>query len=117
MGSSAAMDLETVAFRMTLNPGEADEYRRRHDALWPDLAGELRTRGVVDYRIFLDPETNHLFAVMTRRRDHGLDSLPQTDVMQRWWAMMADVMHTHPDKSPVQVPLAEMFVLPPAAKE
>lgn len=102
---------ETVAFRMTLDPGQADDYRRRHDAIWPDLVDELRARGVVDYRIFLDPETNALFAVMTRRRDHTLDALADTDVMRRWWAMMGDIMQTHPDRSPVQIALKEMFVL------
>jgi L-rhamnose mutarotase len=105
------VSLETVAFRMILHPGQAAEYRRRHDAIWPELAADLKARGVVDYRIFLDPGTSHLFAVMTRRRDHGLDGLPQTELMQRWWAMMADVMQTEPDGSPVQVDLPEMFVL------
>ncbi len=104
-------DLETVAFRMVMNSGQADEYRRRHDGIWPELAAELRARGVVDYRIFLDPETGHLFAVMTRRKNHALESLPQTDVMQRWWAMMVDIMQTNPDGSPTQISLAEMFVL------
>lgn len=104
--------VETVAFRMTLNPGEAAEYRRRHDDIWPELVEELRRRGVIDYRIFLDPETQALFAVMTRRRDHMLDSLPRTEVMQRWWAMMGDIMQTNPDWSPEQIDLEEMFVLP-----
>ena len=100
---------ETVAFRMRLHAGQADEYRRRHDALWPELATLLREAGVVDYRIFLDEETLSLFAVLTRRVDHGLDALPSHPVMRRWWAMMADIMDTHPDDEPVQVPLTEMF--------
>ena len=58
---------ETVAFRMRLLPGHADEYRRRHDAIWPELAVLLREAGVVDYRIFLDEETQALFAVLTLR--------------------------------------------------
>ncbi|MFA4940302.1 L-rhamnose mutarotase [Brevundimonas sp.] len=103
--------IETVAFRMRLHPGQADEYRRRHDAIWPELANELKTRGVLDYRIFLDPESLALFAVMTRRRDHGLAALPDTEIMQRWWAMMGDIMQTNPDQSPVQVDLQPMFTL------
>lgn len=105
------MSIETIAFRMNMNPGEAREYRKRHDEIWPELSDELIRRGVLDYRIFLDPETNALFAVMIRRTDHQLDSLPQTDVMKRWWAMMGDIMETNPDTSPVQVFLDEMFVL------
>ena len=101
---------ETVAFRMRLHEGQAEEYRRRHDAIWPELVALLREAGVVDYRIFLDEETRALFAVLTRRADHGLDSLPNHPVMQRWWAMMADIMDTEADNSPVQVPLREVFV-------
>ena len=103
--------VETVAFRMMLDPGQAEEYRARHDAIWPELVAELHGRGVLDYRIFLDPESHALFAVMTRRIDHDLDSLPRTEVMQRWWAMMGDIMQTNPDQSPVQVDLQPMFVL------
>lgn len=100
---------ETVAFRMQVHAGHEDEYRRRHDAIWPELAALLRDAGVVEYRIFLDPETRALFAVLTRRADHTLGALPHHPIMQRWWAMMADIMDTNPDQSPVQVPLREVF--------
>jgi L-rhamnose mutarotase len=102
---------ETVAFRMQLHRGQAEEYRRRHDEIWPELVTLLREGGVVDYRIFLDEPTHALFAVLTRRTDHALDALPAHPVMRRWWAMMADLMDTHPDNAPVQVALTEMFRL------
>lgn len=103
------MSTETVAFRMTMNPGQAQEYKRRHDEIWPELSDALLRAGVLDYRIFLDSETNHLLAVMTRRIDHTLADLPKTEVMQRWWAMMADIMQTSPDNVPVQVDLHPVF--------
>lgn len=103
--------IETVAFRMTLNPGQADEYRRRHDEIWPELSDALIAAGVLDYRIFLDPVSNALFAVLTRRVDHTLADLPRTQVMQDWWAMMADIMQTGPDNVPAQVDLQPMFYL------
>jgi L-rhamnose mutarotase len=107
---SPAME-ETVAFRMTLDPGQAEAYRRRHDEIWPELTQALITAGVIDYRIWLDPQSHHLFAVLRRRVDHTLDRLPDTEVMQRWWAMMADIMQTHPDNVPVQVDLMPVFHL------
>ncbi|ADL02173.1 L-rhamnose mutarotase [Brevundimonas subvibrioides] len=102
---------ETIAFRMNMNPGQAEEYRRRHDDIWPALSEALIAAGVIDYRIFLDPQSDHLFAVMTRRVDHTLADLPGTDVMQRWWAMMADIMQAGPDNVPVQVDLDPVFHL------
>ncbi|MFC7705416.1 L-rhamnose mutarotase [Plastorhodobacter daqingensis] len=100
------------AFRMMLNPGAADEYRRRHDEIWPELAALLRDAGVSDYSIHLDPETNALFGILTRPEDHGMGNLPSHPVMRRWWAHMADLMQTHPDNAPVSVPLVPMFHLP-----
>ena len=101
--------IETVAFRMTMNPGQAGEYRRRHDGIWPELSDALIEAGVLDYRIFLDPVSDALFAVLTRRIDHTLADLPKTQIMQDWWAMMADIMETGPDNVPTQVNLQPMF--------
>ncbi len=39
------------AFKMFLNPGAAHEYRRRHDAIWPELAALLKAKGVANYSI------------------------------------------------------------------
>jgi len=101
-----------IAFRMNLNPGQAAEYERRHDAIYPELVTALKDAGVSDYSIWLDPETHHLFGILTRTDDHGMDALPQTEVVKRWWAWMCDIMESHPDNAPVQVPLARVFYLP-----
>ncbi len=103
--------METIAFRMFLNPGQAAEYRRRHDAIWPELADLLRESGVRDYSIFLDESTHVLFAVLKRPRGHTMDALPQHPVMRRWWAHMGDIMRTNADGSPVVEPLPCLFHL------
>lgn len=102
---------ERIAFRMNLNPGQAAEYERRHDAIFPDLAKALKDAGVSDYTIWLDPETNHLFATLVRADDHTMDGLPATAIVKRWWAYMADIMQTHPDNVPVQIELKKVFHL------
>ena len=103
---------EKHAFAMRLKPGCADEYRRRHDAIWPELAGLLRGAGVSDYSIHLEPGTGLLFAVLWRRRDHAMDALPDHPLMRRWWVHMADLMDTEPTGAPTVLPLAPMFDLP-----
>lgn len=103
--------MQKYAFRMQLSPGAADEYRSRHDAIWPELVDLLRAAGVSDYSIHLDPETNALFGMLTRPEDHGMDDLPSHPVMRRWWAHIAGLMQTHPDDEPVAVPLVPMFHL------
>jgi len=99
------------AFRMNLNPGQAEEYRKRHDEIWPELIDALRAAGVQDYRIFLDPESLALFAVLTHDDQHLLDELPGLDVMQRWWQHMQSIMPSHPDASPITVDLLPVFSL------
>lgn len=101
--------MSRIAFTMHLHPGQSEEYKRRHDALWPELADLLRSTGISNYSIFLDEETNILFGVMDVENSAALDNLPKHPVMQRWWAFMGDIMATNPDNSPVSKPLKEVF--------
>lgn len=104
--------MQKHAFTMRLAPGQAEEYKRRHDAIWPELVTLLKEAGVSDYSIHLDPDTHTLFGVLWRTDDHRMDDLPGTEIMQRWWAHMADIMDTHPDNAPVTKPLQPMFHMP-----
>lgn len=103
---------EKIAFTMKLFRGNEDEYRRRHDEIWPELVVLLRDCGIRDYSIHLDRATGTLFAVLWRDADHGMDDLAHHPVMQRWWAHMADIMATGPDGAPVVTPLETVFHLP-----
>ena len=100
-----------IAFRMFLNPGQRDEYQRRHDAIWPELMDLLKTSGISDYSIYLDEERDVLFAVLRLSDGHTMDRLPQHPVMRRWWAYMADIMKSNADGSPVTQALPCMFHL------
>ena len=103
--------MERYAFKMQLNPGCQAEYQKRHDEIWPELVDLLHQAGVSDYSIHLDTETNILFGMLTRTVPHAMDALPETAVMQRWWAHMADIMQTHPNNQPVAVPLVPVFYM------
>ena len=104
--------MEKYAFKMRLNPGCEAEYKRRHDEIWPELVELLWDAGVSDYSIHLDRETLILFGILWRRDDHRMDSLPQSAVMRRWWAHMADIMETNAANEPVAVPLELVFYMP-----
>lgn len=101
-----------LAFKMQLFKGSEEEYKKRHDALWPELQQLLKETGVQDYSIFLDETTNNLFGVLTIDDPKAMDSLPAHPVMKKWWAYMKDIMESNPDNSPVSVPLKEVFYLP-----
>ena len=101
-----------VAFKMKLHRGFEEEYRKRHDELWPELEQLLKETGISEYSIFLDSETNSLFGILKAEDPSALDNLPAKPVMQRWWAYMKDIMESNPDNSPVSIPLEEVFYLP-----
>ena len=98
-----------AAFTMKLKPGFQAEYKRRHDAIWPELVRELEAAGVSDYSIYLDESTLTLFAFQRLKDHHTSAALPSREVVKRWWKYMADIMETNPDNSPVVTDLREVF--------
>lgn len=101
-----------LAFKMKLHKGFEEEYKKRHDGLWPELEALLKNTGISEYSIFLDSETNSLFGILKADDPSALNNLPSKLVMQKWWAYMKDIMESNPDNSPVSIPLEEVFYLP-----
>lgn len=103
--------MQRYGFKMHLDAGRRDEYRKRHDEIWPELVEVLHQAGVTNYSIFLDEETNVLFGYLERPDDHGMEDLPRHPVMKLWWQHMKDVMRTNADGSPVAVALTPVFYM------
>jgi L-rhamnose mutarotase len=103
--------MKRVAGKMKLLPGFQEEYKKRHDEIWPELKNLLLSKGIDDYSIFLDEETNSLFAILKIAEPAALDELPEYEIMKKWWNYMKDIMETNKDSSPVYIPLKEMFYL------
>ncbi len=100
-----------TSFKMKLKPGFEEEYKKRHDEIWPELAQEISDAGVYDYSIYLDQETLTLFAMHKLTDENTADLLPQSAILRKWWDYMADIMEVNPDNSPVITPLKEVFYL------
>jgi len=103
--------MKRLAFKMQLKQDCAEEYKKRHDAIWPELKQLLKKAGISDYSIFLDEETNTLFAVQNIEGDGSSQDLGLEPIVQKWWVHMADIMETNKDNSPVSRPLKEVFYL------
>ncbi len=101
--------MKRYGFKMKLKPGFREEYKKRHDAIWPELKKIIRDSGVSDYSIFLDIETNILFAVQKSSGEQTSQDMGNNPVIQKWWSYMADIMEVNPDQSPVTIPLEEVF--------
>ena len=103
--------MKRQSFKMFLKPGFEEEYEKRHNEIWPELVKLLKDAGVSNYSIFLDKDTNTLYAYQEVSGEGGSQDLGTTEIVQKWWAFMADIMETNPDNSPVSIPLQEVFHL------
>ncbi len=100
-----------VAFKMKLKPGFKEEYKKRHDELWPELKTLLNNQGVSNYSIFFDEETNIIFGVQDLEGENSSQDLGTLEIVRKWWAFMADIMETNADNSPITVSMDEVFYM------
>ena len=98
-------------FKMSVHHGQQAEYARRHQPIWRDLEEALFAHGVRTYSIFLDEGTNELFAYVEFESEDRWQALAQTEVCQRWWKHMREIMPSNADGSPVSSELKEVFRL------
>ena len=101
--------MKRVAFKMKLKVGYEEEYKKRHDEIWPELKEKLSRAGIYDYSIFLDKKTLTLFAVQKLKDNNTVEELPSKAIMKKWWDYMKDIMETNPYNSPVTASLEEVF--------
>ncbi len=99
------------AFKMSVHPDQHEEYARRHQPIWCELEETLLAHGVRTYSIFLDEETSTLFAYVEFESEERWQAIAQTEVCQRWWKHMREIMPSHQDNRPVSQELREVFYL------
>jgi L-rhamnose mutarotase len=99
------------AFVMRVNAGAEAEYVRRHNPIWPELEAMLKAHGVLSYSIFLEAESHRLFAYAEIEDEARWAAIAETEVCQRWWTHMKELMRTNADNSPESVELREVFHL------
>ena len=97
------------AFIMKLKPGCVGEYRRRHDAIWPELVHRHTEYGIRNYSIFLDEKTLTLFAFREILDGASPERMKEDGLVRKWWDYNADLMDCHEDHEPVSNPLEEVF--------
>lgn len=96
---------------MQLHEGMAEDYEDRHSPIWQELAGVIKQHGVSNYSIFFNENTHQLFAYLEIENEAQFEKIGTTQVCRNWWQYMQDIMDTHPDCSPVSIPLREVFHL------
>lgn len=96
-------------FRMKLKPGFAAEYKKRHDEIWPELVKVHSDAGIFDYTIYLDEETDDLFAFRRLTDNNTAGELRNDPLIKKWWAYNQQLMVSNPDGTPWVKVIKEVF--------
>lgn len=98
-----------IAFVMQVASDKHEEYKNRHNPIWPELEDTLKSHGVRSYSIFLDPRSSQLFAYAEIDDASLWEDISKTDACRRWWRYMSEIMPSNADSSPVAGQLQEVF--------
>lgn len=105
--------MERVCFLLKVRPDRLDEYRQRHQAVWPDMLAALRAAGWRNYSLFLRDDGLLVGYLETEDFQAALDAMAAADVNARWQAEMAPFFEELDGRRPDQGmrPLTEVFHL------
>lgn len=79
------------AWVLEVRPGYEEEYKRRHDEIWPEMTEALRQAGIRNYNIFRHGLT--LFGYFeTDDLEATKAALRASEVDRRWGQWMAPIM-------------------------
>ena len=93
--------MERVAFRLRVQEGKLDEYKRIHQAVWPELLADMRRASIRNYSIFADG--HDLFGYLECDDWAATQAaLATSDANRRWQEWMGEFLAT-----PVEVDAAE----------
>lgn len=83
---------------LEVRPGYEEEYKKRHDEIWPELAEDIRASGMRNYSIFR-------YGLMllgyfeSDDIDYAISYLNKSDANKRWGEYMAPIMKSEIDPS------------------
>jgi L-rhamnose mutarotase len=101
-----------VCFLLKVRADRLEEYRRRHEAVWPDMLTALRASGWRNYSLFLRDDGLLVGYLETDDFRAAREAMERTEVNARWQAEMAPFFEDlggRPDED--MTPLAEVFHL------
>jgi L-rhamnose mutarotase len=92
--------VERVCFLLQVRADRLDEYRVRHQAVWPDMLEALSATGWKNYSLFLRPDGLLVGYLETEDFAAAQAAMEATDVNARWQASMAEFFELPSDERP-----------------
>ena len=82
--------MQRMGMMIGIRPEKIDEYKKLHDAVWPEILKQLRDSNIRNYTIFLREPENVLFGYWEY---HGSDfaadvaAIAEDEKTREWWAL------------------------------
>lgn len=105
--------MSRVCFVSRVKPDRLDEYRARHERVWPEMLDALHESGWRNYSLFLAPDGLLVGYLETDDYAAAQAAMAATEVNARWQAEMAEFFDGTDDRRPDEgfVTLDEVFNL------
>ena len=97
------------AFTMQLKPGGLADYRRHHDAIWPELVAEIESQGIAQITIFENDPVLFLYSEITD--EEAWDRLWASKIHDEWAEIMNPLMMFKDDGVVDSIEVREVFHL------
>ena len=84
--------MEKYAWRGKIVPGMQEEYKKRHDNIWPEMKEVLADAGIVNYSIWMQGEELFGYYECEKGVDFALKFQAENETVCRWEKSMEPVM-------------------------
>ena len=83
--------MKNYAWVLEVRPGYEEEYKKRHDEIWPEMVDMLKDAGLRNYNIFRHGLT--LFGYFeTEDLKISINHIAKSEVNKKWAEFMAPIM-------------------------
>ena len=99
--------MQRVGFEMKIKPELVEEYKRRHDEIWPDMSEALKRTGWRNYTIFFRKDgTLFGYVECTESFKASLAGMAKEEVNEKWQDDMSPFFQlpegAHPDQNMIE---------------
>jgi L-rhamnose mutarotase len=106
--------MQRICFTLQVKPDRLEEYRARHQQVWPELLSALSEAGWSNYSLFLRDDGLLIGYCETDNFDRALENMATTEVNARWQASVVDLFEGNENRAADERmrPIPQVFFLP-----
>ena len=97
--------MERFAWMGKIKPGMQAEYKRRHDAIWPEMKALLKSAGIRNYSIWSDGELVFGYYECEKGAEYAARIQRESPVVEKWDEYMKDILIMEKDPETGAQPL------------